>query len=71
MTNSECVSVAVCIQHAMHMRHIAICCLPASIIFFHIISQTARFSGKKVMEHKTYVLIFCRTFVGNISHSKN
>jgi len=76
------VAVAVGIQDAMHMRYIAICCLPASTIFFHIISQTARFSGEKkkkrknkeeeeVMEHKTCVLIFARTFAKNISHSKN
>jgi len=28
------------IQHATRMRHIAICALPRSTIFFHIISQT-------------------------------
>ena len=31
----------------MHMRHIAISALPPSTIFFHIISQTARFSREK------------------------
>jgi len=35
---SECVSVALGIQHAMRMRHIVICDLPLSTIFFHIIS---------------------------------
>jgi hypothetical protein len=35
----ECVcTVALRIQHAVHMRHIAICGLPQSTIFFHIIS---------------------------------
>jgi hypothetical protein len=33
----ECVSVGLVIQHAMRMRRIAICGLPISIIFFHII----------------------------------
>jgi hypothetical protein len=38
ITYSECVFVALGIQHAMPMRHIVICGLSVSTIFFHIIS---------------------------------
>jgi hypothetical protein len=38
ITYSECVSVALGIQHAMCMRHAVICGLPGPKIFSHIIS---------------------------------
>ena len=38
ITYSECVSVALVIQHAMLMDHIIICGLSGCTIFFHIIS---------------------------------
>ena len=47
-TYAECVSVALSIQHAQRMRLttlLYITCL-ALPLFFHIIPQTARFSGK-------------------------
>ena len=37
ITYCECVFVALGIQHAMRMRHIVICGLPGSTVFFHII----------------------------------
>jgi hypothetical protein len=37
ITYSECMFVALVMQHAMRMRHIVICDLPSSTIFFHII----------------------------------
>ena len=52
ITYSECVSVTIGIQHAMRMRHIAICGLPVPTIFFHTISQTHDFRKKKLLNIK-------------------
>jgi hypothetical protein len=57
ITYTECAFVALGFQHAIRMCHIAICGLPDSTIFFHIISQKAKFK-KKITEHKMCVLIF-------------
>jgi hypothetical protein len=38
ITYSECVFVALSIQHVMSMSHVVICSLPGSTIYFHIIS---------------------------------
>jgi len=43
ITYSECVSVALVIQHSKRMPGVFLCGLPGITTVFHIISQTARF----------------------------
>ena len=69
ITYCECASVALGIQLAVRMRHIAICALPRSTNFSTLSHKRRDFRGK-VTEHKMWVLVFSTTFVCNISHSK-
>jgi hypothetical protein len=57
ITQPECVFVAFGIKHAQRLRHIVICGLPCSTIFFHIISETLKFSKKKLL-NKLRISIF-------------
>jgi len=63
MTYCECGFVALGIQHATHMRHIIICDLHHSTIFFSHYLINGTILEKTVAEHKMCVLIFSTTFV--------
>ena len=64
-TYSECVCVALCIEHAMRMPHRAICGLTCSTKFSHFLSQTAQFWGKKRLLNIKYIFwIFLQTSSG-------
>ena len=68
ITYSDYVSATLGIQHAMRLRHIAIC--GPALQYFSTLSHKWHDLKKKFIEHKMYVLIFSTTFLWNISHSK-
>ena len=63
ITYLECVYVALVIQRKMRMRHIVICGLPRSKIFFPTLSHKRHDFWGNVAEYKMCVLIFSTTFV--------
>jgi hypothetical protein len=64
ITYSECVSVALVIQHAKRMLRIilpSVACL--ALQYFSTSHKRHDFQKKKVTQHKMCVLIFSKTFV--------
>ena len=54
--------LALVIQHAMRMRHIVICGLPLSTIFFHIyLGNVTVFEKKKLLNTKC--VLICSTYL--------
>jgi hypothetical protein len=64
------VYVALDIRYAMRLRPVVIWGLSGCTKFLNIVALTARNWGGDVTERKIYVLIFCRTFVSDLSHYK-
>ena len=61
ITYSECVSVALVIQHAMRMHHSVICGLSGSTVFSPHYLVNGRI--KKIIKHKMFVVILSTTSV--------
>jgi hypothetical protein len=64
VTYSECVFVALVIQHAMRVRRIMLPSLACPVgQYFSTLSHERHDFRKKVVEHKVFVLIFSTVFV--------
>ena len=71
ITYSECVSIALGIQHPILMHRIAVWPAPLYSIFPHYFIKDAFSKKKKIVEHKTCVLMSSTHFDCNISCSEN
>jgi hypothetical protein len=64
ITNSECVTVALGIQHAKRMRHsLLLFVVCPAVHYFSILSHKRHDFRKNFAEHKLCVLIFSTNFV--------
>jgi predicted histidine transporter YuiF (NhaC family) len=71
VTYSECVSVALVIQHAKRMRRMVLSNVAGlAVPYFSTLSHKFYDFRKNVIERKMWVLIFSKNCVWNISHSK-
>jgi len=62
ITYSECVFVALLIQHTIHMRFIVVRGLSGSANFFHFLIISKIFLKKVFFKNKIHILIFSITF---------
>ena len=70
ITSSQCVFVALSIQHVMRARCIVTCGLPGCTIFWpYYLIKGKNFEKKNFVEHTGCVLICYTTFVRNFFHS--
>ena len=68
---SECVSVVIVMENAMHMRRIILSFVACLVLpYFSTLSHKRHDFRKNVIECRICFLLFFATFVWNISHSK-
>ena len=72
ITYSECVCIALVIQHPKRMRRIVLSSVARQAVRYYFTFSHIQhdFREKNVVEHDTYVLLLLTTFVWIVSHSK-